>query len=106
MFIKDFISTYQPFLFSYLLGFLLWNLDNNFCPSLRLFRSKFEAPLAPLSQLHGWWHLLAGYSTYVQILGLIYQRQRYLKKNCSYGLSWMGLVVKTTNDEKIAKKTH
>ena len=58
-------------------GFLLWNLgelkisqssaklnplENAFCPQVERVRSNLPPILAPLTQLHGWWHLFAGRS--------------------------------------------
>ncbi|KAL4220740.1 Alkaline ceramidase 3 [Mactra antiquata] len=54
--------------FSYGMGFFLWNIDNSFCTSLRSIR-EVTGPLSPIFELHAWWHLLAGLGTY---LGLIF----------------------------------
>jgi len=66
------------YIFRYLLGFALWNVDIAFCSSLRRFRSSLSpgtaAFLGPITQLHGWWHILAGYATYLQILSVAHHR--------------------------------
>lgn len=53
--------------FRYLFGFFLWNIDNIFCQNLTDLRIDFLAPklglVGPLTQLHGWWHIFAGYAT-------------------------------------------
>ena len=41
-------------------AFLLWNIDNEFCPVLERVRAASPGPLRPLTQLHGWWHVLVG----------------------------------------------
>jgi len=52
--------------------------------------------LSVLTQLHGWWHLLAGYATYVHILFCIHNRLIYLNTDCSIVWSWAtGLKVVT-----------
>ncbi|XP_014239336.1 alkaline ceramidase 3 [Cimex lectularius] len=56
----------------YLFGFFLWNLDNIFCSSLQAVRNNLPNALNPLTQLHGWWHCLAGYGTYLQVLFTIH----------------------------------
>jgi dihydroceramidase len=37
------------------LGFLIWNLDNIFCPSLRRWRRAIGLPWGVLLEGHGWW---------------------------------------------------
>ena len=70
----------------YGLGFILWNVDNNYCSEITNLREKTLASkqgylgyLTPATHLHGWWHLLAGYATYVHILNCIQQRLHFLK---------------------------
>jgi len=60
------ISVYFPLgLFSYALGFFVWNLDNHFCPSTEPYK------------LHAWWHILAGYGTYCMFTMLLYFKMRF-----------------------------
>ena len=40
--------------------------------------------LSPLTQLHGWWHLFAGYATYLHIINCIQQRLHFLKIDYSF----------------------
>ncbi|XP_078478666.1 alkaline ceramidase 3-like [Lampetra planeri] len=66
---------------SFLLGFILWNLDNNFCPTWRRVRvSMLPTSLGAVSQLHAWWHLLSGLGSYLHILFSLSARLLYLKK--------------------------
>ena len=37
------------------LGFLIWNLDNMFCPTLRRWRREIGLPWGILLEGHGWW---------------------------------------------------
>jgi len=37
------------------LGFVLWNVDNEFCPTLRQWRYKLGLPWGILLEGHGWW---------------------------------------------------
>lgn len=67
-------------IFIYLFGFILWNIDNNFCPQIRKVRQDLGS-LGPVSQLHAWWHLLAGIGTYLAILFCIHTRYLYLKRD-------------------------
>jgi len=52
----------------YASAFLLWNLDNLTCHSLGWLRSTLPPVLRPLTQLHAWWHIFAGYASYIHIL--------------------------------------
>ena len=40
------------------LGYLLWNIDLEFCMQLRELRAQVGLPWAWLLELHGWWHVL------------------------------------------------
>ena len=37
------------------LGFLIWNVDNEFCPALRQWRRAVGLPWGILLEGHGWW---------------------------------------------------
>jgi dihydroceramidase len=45
-------------------GFVLWNMDNQYCGWLRHLRQEWGYPWSPLLQLHGWWHILTGLGIY------------------------------------------
>jgi dihydroceramidase len=38
-------------------GFLIWNLDNQFCPTLRRWRRAAGLPWGLLLEGHGWWYV-------------------------------------------------
>ncbi|XP_076807573.1 alkaline ceramidase 3-like isoform X4 [Clavelina lepadiformis] len=83
----------------YLFGFLLWNIDNNFCSSLRSLRasSSNNSPVKAATQLHAWWHIFTGYATYLHIVFSSYARTLHLKRTCSVqklGGVWPYLEVK------------
>lgn len=42
----------------FLLGYLLWNIDLEYCAELRSLRAKIGVPWAFGLELHGWWHVL------------------------------------------------
>lgn len=67
----------------YLFGWGIWNLENVYCENVREFRRTSALPEF-LSQLHGWWHILAGYATYLQIVSLVHHRQTYLGHEAVY----------------------
>ena len=39
-------------------GYVLWNIDLEFCAELRQMRAQIGLPWAWLLELHGWWHIL------------------------------------------------
>ncbi|KAF7507232.1 hypothetical protein GJ744_010790 [Endocarpon pusillum] len=56
------------------LGFLIWNLDNAFCPILRRWRREVGLPWGILLEGHGWWHLLTGVAQYINLTWSIWLR--------------------------------
>ena len=82
------------------IAFLLWNIDNNFCGQLRSTRENVMklnpllSHLTPLTQLHGWWHVLSGYAFYLQIFACLQQRLLFLNIEHSVDENWLGLIKK------------
>ena len=97
----------------YAVGFTLWNIDNNFCPRITDLRENQMGShgvlkfLAPVTQLHGWWHLMAGYATYLHILNCIQHRLHFLGVEHSIGGGWIGAVLKIhpNQQKKLLKST-
>uniref|UniRef100_A0A673LAU4 Alkaline ceramidase n=1 Tax=Sinocyclocheilus rhinocerous TaxID=307959 RepID=A0A673LAU4_9TELE len=63
----------------FLLGFILWNIDNIFCDSLRATRQRLPPVVGAVTQLHAWWHILTGLGSYLHILLSLQIRLTYLK---------------------------
>ena len=88
----------------YAIGFVFWNIDNHFCSFLSSFRENIRANndllavILPLTQLHAWWHLLAGYAGYIHIIVCIQHRLKYLKMKTSIEGSVVGLKVVVIED--------
>lgn len=79
---------------TFLSAFMLWNIDSHFCHDLETFREKSSLSLLkPFSQLHGWWHILTGYATYMKIQFCVYNRLKYLRQEPVYTLDCMGIGV-------------
>ena len=52
-----------------LIAAFVWCVDNLVCDQLEATRQGLVPTfLSPLTQLHGWWHVLAGYATYMHII--------------------------------------
>jgi dihydroceramidase len=62
---------------SYVLGFLMWNFDNLFCPWLLSTRERLGWPLDTLLQFHSWWHLLTALGTYCCMISGCALKQLY-----------------------------
>ncbi|XP_072118702.1 alkaline ceramidase 3 isoform X2 [Mobula birostris] len=64
----------------FMMGFILWNVDNILCDNLREVRQKVPFHLlGALTQFHAWWHILTGLGSYLHILFSMYTRTLYLK---------------------------
>lgn len=59
---------------TFLGGFLIWNLDNQFCSVLRGWRREMGLPWGMILEGHGWWHLLTGTGAYLYIIWGIWLR--------------------------------
>ncbi|XP_041483301.1 alkaline ceramidase 3-like [Lytechinus variegatus] len=75
----------NKFLYAYCLGlyvfaFFLWNIDNNLCTSVRSLRNSLPFPLSAVTQLHGWWHIMAGTSTHCFVILMCNFRSNYLRR--------------------------
>jgi len=77
---------------AFLLGFLCWNIDNEFCPGIRTIRSQLNPlGLSPVTQLHGWWHILVGYGNHLHIQAKIFHRQKFLGDDVELKVTLLGL---------------
>jgi len=79
-------------------AFFLWNIDKAFCSTLDNIRENSVRGVGALTQLHGWWHALAGYASYLQIIFCIHTWYDFHKKkeekrlldttHCGFSLRW------------------
>ena len=85
---------------STMVAFALWNIDTFFCKQLTNTRERMLRPnpllkyLSPLTQLHGWWHIIGGYGFYLQVFACVQQRLLFLKINHSPDEKWGGFIKK------------
>ncbi|KAM8897921.1 alkaline ceramidase 3 [Spinachia spinachia] len=63
----------------FLLGFLLWNIDNIFCDTLRTSRQMLPSGVGVATQFHAWWHIFTGLGSYLHIILSLQIRSTYLK---------------------------
>ncbi|XP_064639197.1 alkaline ceramidase 3-like [Lineus longissimus] len=73
---------------AYFSAFLVWIIDTNFCPHVRLFRENMFSPIRPFTQLHAWWHAGAGMGTYMATTFTLHARGLYLKKNAQLKIAY------------------
>ncbi|KAI9228706.1 MAG: alkaline ceramidase 3-like protein [Piptocephalis tieghemiana] len=78
----------QSILF-YGLGFLLWNIDNQFCPQVRALRASLPSSLSWVLQLHAWWHVFTGLGGYTYIAHMQYVRQVLLGEGDAYRIKFL-----------------
>jgi len=69
-------------------GFVLWNLDNAFCGSLRSWRRSVGMPWGWLAEGHGWWHLLTGVGAYFQLQYGVWLRYCLDGRQREFALAW------------------
>ncbi|CCE65537.1 hypothetical protein TPHA_0L01840 [Tetrapisispora phaffii CBS 4417] len=73
----------------FLVGFIAWNLDNQFCSLWIHIRRKYLLlPFGAFFELHGWWHLLTGTGVYYYIMFLQYLRILTIHKGEDYKFIW------------------
>ena len=64
-------------LFTLLIGYIVWNIDLEFCAELRKLRELVGLPWAWLLELHGWWHILTAISA-SQFMDIVRELQEEL----------------------------
>ncbi|ORX82940.1 alkaline phytoceramidase [Anaeromyces robustus] len=72
---------------TYILAFLLWNIDNIYCNHLLYLRNKYRY-LSFLFQFHAWWHILTGIGTYCFFIFNLYIRS-FLMGYHSTHIKWL-----------------
>ncbi|KAM5480509.1 alkaline ceramidase ydc1 [Microsporum audouinii] len=73
---------------TFLGGFAIWNLDNEYCSNLRTWRRELGLPWGILLEGHGWWHLLTGIGAYMYITWGIWLRHCLNGRQDDYRLHW------------------
>ncbi|KAJ3012111.1 UNVERIFIED_CONTAM: hypothetical protein HDU68_001366 [Siphonaria sp. JEL0065] len=92
---------------SYLGGFMIWGIDNNFCEVVRGLREHVGYPFRVFLELHMWWHFGTAVGTYAGIMNITLLRQLALGRDDVY-MKWVlgGLfpvLSSTLSTEKIRK---
>jgi len=74
----------------YGVGFILWNIDNNYCQELRHLKTMTNLPLSALFEFHGWWHIGSGFGTYIHIVFIQYYHQFAIGQGDMWEVRWFG----------------
>ncbi|KAL4896695.1 ceramidase [Aspergillus ambiguus] len=69
-------------------GFLIWNLDNHYCSTIRVWRRSIGLPWGIFLEGHGWWHLMTGIGAYLYIVWGIWLRHSLNKRQDEFHLWW------------------
>jgi len=74
-------------------GFLCWNIDNQFCTSLRAGRVWLGPWAQWVLQLHGWWHVFTGIGSYFYILSNQWLHLMCEERHTDWQVTWqLGLI--------------
>ncbi|KAL1924762.1 uncharacterized protein VTP21DRAFT_4416 [Calcarisporiella thermophila] len=89
-------------------GFVLWNIDNQFCNGLRNIRWRYlPFPFSGLAELHGWWHILTCLGTHFYLIANQYLYCIYIGRGDEFDLKYyfgLPFVIRSTQVEKKNKK--
>ncbi|KAL2068082.1 hypothetical protein VTL71DRAFT_16180 [Oculimacula yallundae] len=70
------------------LGFLIWNLDNVYCSTLRRWRREVGLPWGVFLEGHGWWHIFTGIAAYFNLTWAVWLRYCLDGRQDEVGLEW------------------
>ncbi|KAI7899544.1 ceramidase [Cokeromyces recurvatus] len=76
--------------FGFIIAFILWNIDNQFCMYLRAWRNTVPILIGSVSELHGWWHIGTALGVYYFIVFCEWIQPTLAKENKKFKLCWMG----------------
>ena len=76
------VQLYSMSFTAYTVGFILWIIELQLCLRLRQLRDSLSWPFQPVTQLHGWWHLLSGGGSHLHILFSCHMRMQKLGYPC------------------------
>ncbi|KAL1888623.1 alkaline ceramidase ydc1 [Sporothrix stenoceras] len=72
----------------FLVGFLIWNMDNFFCLYLRSWRDILLLPWAVVLEGHAWWHIFTGLGSYYFIMWRMWLHTCLDGKEDEFALQW------------------
>ncbi|KAI1467377.1 putative alkaline phytoceramidase [Daldinia caldariorum] len=69
-------------------GYLIWNLDNMYCNTIRKWRHQLQLPWAVVLEGHAWWHLMTGIGAYFYIVWRIWVHRCLDGDEDKFRLAW------------------
>ncbi|XP_037075250.1 alkaline ceramidase 3-like [Pollicipes pollicipes] len=78
----------------YVTAVSLWNIDNHLCGPISQLRTRLPSFLRPFTQLHAWWHLFAGYASYIHILFCLKIWYNVRHQKCDMHVGAVGLTIR------------
>ncbi|KAI2463658.1 putative alkaline phytoceramidase [Annulohypoxylon bovei var. microspora] len=69
-------------------GYLIWNLDNMYCSTVREWRRRLQLPWAIVLEGHAWWHLMTGIGAYYYIIWRIWIHRILDGEEDKFRLNW------------------
>lgn len=86
--IKDMWILVATGLTTFLGGFLIWNLDNLYCSTIRPWRHNLGLPWAVVLEGHAWWHLMTGIGAYYYITWRVWIHRCMDGQEDKFQLKW------------------
>ncbi|KAI8984416.1 ceramidase [Mycotypha africana] len=74
----------------FIIAFILWNIDNQFCEHLKMWRSNVPFLIGSVSELHGWWHIGTALGVYYFIVFSEWVHPTLANSPKRYKLHWVG----------------
>lgn len=72
----------------FVLGSIAFNIDRNYCASLRAMRDVVGTPWGFVLEMHGWWHITSGLSVYYFIVLIEYLCLYFVTRGSKVTLEW------------------
>ncbi|KAJ1920066.1 alkaline ceramidase ydc1 [Mycoemilia scoparia] len=90
---KNMVGIMSHAFFAFLLSFIVWNLDNMYCDTLREIRFRVHPVISPLFQFHALWHIGTGIGCYGAIVYQQMLRIVILDQDHMYSIKYfLGLI--------------
>lgn len=81
-------------------GFLFWNLDNAYCPTIRDWRHAVGLPWGIFLEGHAWWHLMTGTAAYMSLVWGIWLRECLKGNKEGVVCRWLGYFERLGGEHK------
>jgi len=77
---------------TFIVGFIIWNLDNVYCETIKGWKGALGWPAAFILEGHAWWHFLTAVGVYLMLVGVQYLTLCLKEGEDKFGLAYeMGI---------------